>query len=74
MVPPSVSGNPVLSEVYLVGQAPGTHEGRLGKPFAYTAGKTMFAWFERIGVDEETFRNGAYMAAVARCFPPSRWS
>lgn len=67
--PPVVTGSPVASRVYLLGQAPGPHEGRLGKPFAYTAGRTLFRWFARIGVDEETFRQRVYMAAVLRCFP-----
>lgn len=59
----------MASQVYLVGQAPGPHEGRLGKPFAYTAGRTLFRWFSTIGVDEDTFRQRVYMAAVLRCFP-----
>ena len=40
------------------------------KPFAWTAGKTLFKWFwEACGIDEETFRSRVYMAAVCRCFP-----
>jgi len=66
---PVVTGSPVPSRVMLIGQAPGVHEGRLGKPFAWTAGKTMFGWFEGIGLDEEAFRSRVYMAAVCRCFP-----
>lgn len=58
-----------MSPVLLIGQAPGDKEGGFGKPFAWTAGKTMFKWFERIGLDEETFRQRVYMAAVCRCFP-----
>lgn len=70
MVGPVVHGGPVASPVFLLGQAPGPHEGRFGKPFAWTAGKTMFRWFQSaLGVDEETFRARVYMAAVARCFP-----
>jgi uracil-DNA glycosylase len=70
MIGPVVHGPPVLSPVLLVGQAPGPHEGRFGRPFAWTAGKTLFGWFERAcGVKEERFREGVYMAAVARCFP-----
>lgn len=69
MHPPSIVGEPVCSPVMLVGQAPGRHEGELGRPFAWTAGKTMFQWFARIGVPEETFRQRVYMAAVCRCFP-----
>lgn len=66
---PVVQGRPVLSSVFLIGQAPGPHEGELGRPFAWTAGKTLFRWFATLGVDEETFRSRAFMAAVARCFP-----
>jgi uracil-DNA glycosylase len=69
MVGPVVTPRPVMAKVYLVGQAPGPHEGKLGQPFAWTAGKTLFRWFETIGVDEETFRSRAYIAAVCRCFP-----
>ena len=69
MTGPVVSGSPVLSPILLIGQAPGDKEGSFGKPFAWTAGKTMFKWFERIGLDEESFRKRVYMAAVCRCFP-----
>ncbi|MEY3479604.1 MAG: hypothetical protein RIQ71_379 [Verrucomicrobiota bacterium] len=65
-----VSGGPVKSEVMLVGQAPGTREPLLGRPFAWTAGKTLFRWFgEACGFGEEVFRANIYMAAVCRCFP-----
>ncbi len=54
----------------LVGQAPGPREGSFGKPLAWTAGRTMFRWFEEgLGVGEEAFRDRVYIAAVARCFP-----
>ncbi len=70
MIGPVVHGPPVMSKVILVGQAPGPREGSFGKPFAWTAGKTLFRWFEEsMGVPEETFRERIYMAAVARCFP-----
>ena len=69
MIPPVVSGYPVLSPVMMVGQAPGDKEGPAGKPFAWTAGKTLFKWFASIGVDEQAFRSRVYMAAVCRCFP-----
>lgn len=65
-----ISGGPVRSRVILVGQAPGVHEPRLGRPFAWTAGKVLFRWFEEAcGFDEDVFRHGIYMAAVCRCFP-----
>lgn len=69
MVGPVVSGLAVISKVMLVGQAPGPKEGQFGKPFAWTAGRTMFGWFASIGLEEEHFRQNVYMAAVCRCFP-----
>jgi uracil-DNA glycosylase len=69
MIGPVVTGNPVLSPVMLIGQAPGVKEGPMGRPFAWTAGKTLFQWFAQIGMSEDEFRNRVYMAAVCRCFP-----
>ncbi len=69
MIRPVVVGHPAVSELLLVGQAPGSKEGVLQKPFAWTAGKTLFRWFSSIGVSEEEFRSLIYMAAVCRCFP-----
>ncbi|MCX7088657.1 MAG: uracil-DNA glycosylase family protein [Methylococcales bacterium] len=69
MVGPVVSGLPILSDILLIGQAPGDKEGLYAKPFAWTAGKTLFKWFEQIGVEQETFRQRVYIAAVCRCFP-----
>lgn len=66
---PVVVGPPLLSEILLVGQAPGDKEPALGRPFAWTAGKQLFKWFARLGVDEATFRERVYMAATCRCFP-----
>jgi uracil-DNA glycosylase len=70
MVGPVVHGPPVQSRILLVGQAPGPREGSFGRPFAWTAGRTLFGWFEgALGANEETFRQRVYLAAVARCFP-----
>ncbi len=70
MIRPVVHGPPVASGIFLVGQAPGPREGGFGRPFAWTAGKTLFRWFEEaLGVGEEEFRAKVYIAAVARCFP-----
>ncbi len=67
---PAVLGEAISSRVLLVGQAPGPHEGQLGRPFAWTAGKTLFRWLESgVGLSEQDFRRNVYMAAVARCFP-----
>ncbi len=70
MIGPVVHGAAVVSRVMLIGQAPGPREGSFGRPFAWTAGKTMFGWFQgALGVDEAAFRASVYIAAVARCFP-----
>lgn len=70
MIGPVVHGPPVLSKVILVGQAPGPREGSFGRPFAWTAGRTLFRWFEdSMGITEDEFRSRVYIAAVARCFP-----
>ncbi len=70
VIGPVVHGAAVVSRVMLVGQAPGPREGSFGRPFAWTAGRTMFGWFnEALGVDEAAFRERVYIAAVARCFP-----
>jgi uracil-DNA glycosylase len=53
----------------LVGQAPGQVETGGGKPFAGRAGRTLFRWFEKIGLDEETARDWLYIAAITRCYP-----
>ena len=69
MIPPVIIGQAVKSEILLIGQAPGDKEGDLARPFAWTAGKTLFKWFESIGIAEQDFRQQVYMSAVCRCFP-----
>ncbi len=65
---------PILSRArapraMLVGQAPGRMEMEGGRPFAGRAGKTLFKWFDEIGLDEPTVREWFYIAAVTRCYP-----
>lgn len=70
VIPPPVSGGAVRSDVIIVGQAPGVREPLLKRPFAHTAGRTLFRWFEEsCGMDEATVRSSIYFAAVIRCFP-----
>jgi uracil-DNA glycosylase len=69
MIGPPVTGKPVISPVMLIGQAPGSKEIEVRRPFAWTAGKTLFGWFRDIGMNEDEFRHRVYMAAVCRCFP-----
>ena len=59
-----------MSDVMLIGQAPGPREPTLKRPFAYTAGRTLFRWFEQFcGMNEAAVRSKIYFAAVCRCFP-----
>ncbi len=69
MTGPVILGRPVASRILQIGQAPGPYEGKLGRPFAWTAGKTLFKWYAGLGVSEDVFRERVYMAAVCRCFP-----
>jgi uracil-DNA glycosylase len=54
----------------IIGQAPGPREPLLQRPFAHTAGKTLFRWFQdSCGMNEADVRSKIYFAAVCRCFP-----
>lgn len=65
---------PVLPEavaprVMLVGQAPGRTETVDRRPFAGRAGRTLFQWLARAGLDERTARERILMSAITRCYP-----
>jgi uracil-DNA glycosylase len=62
----SLARNP---RAMLVGQAPGKVEAEGGVPFAGRAGRTLFGWLGRAGLDEQTARERIYISAVTRCFP-----
>ncbi|MFN7140523.1 MAG: uracil-DNA glycosylase family protein [Limisphaerales bacterium] len=67
---PVVSGGANVSEVLLLGQAPGDKEPLYQKPWAWTAGRTLFRWFEEAAtLSEMEVRSLIYIAAVCRCFP-----
>ena len=65
---------PILSSaraprVMLIGQAPGQVELGDRRPFAGRAGRTLFRWLERAGIDEAAARDAIYIAAITRCYP-----
>ena len=65
---------PIISEArrpraMLVGQAPGKSELTDRRAFTGRAGRTLFRWLERAGLDEATFRREVYIAAITRCYP-----
>lgn len=53
----------------LVGQAPGPTEATARRPFQGRAGKTLFRWLARAGLDEAGAREFFWIAAVTRCYP-----
>jgi len=65
---PVVSGA-VGARVMLIGQAPGKVESEGGRPFSGRAGKTLFRWLARAGIDEASAREKIYISAITRCYP-----
>ena len=64
-----VASHAVNPQMMLIGQAPGKVEAVSTKPFSGRAGRTLFRWLERAGLDEATARDRIYISAVTRCFP-----
>ncbi len=65
-----VACRPIDSRILLIGQAPGIKEPEMGKPFAWTAGKTLFKWLHAAtGWDEEEVRAKIFISSVCRCYP-----
>lgn len=64
-----ISSLPADPRLLLVGQAPGRTEAGGGRAFAGAAGRTLFRWLERAGLDEATARDHIHFAAVTRCYP-----
>jgi len=65
---PVISGA-VDARIMLIGQAPGRVESEGGVPFSGRAGRTLFRWLARAGIDEETAREKIYISAITRCYP-----
>lgn len=64
-----IVSRPASPRAMLVGQAPGQTETVDQRPFAGRAGKTLFRWLERAGLDEPRARDTLYIAAITRCYP-----
>ena len=64
-----IAAAPAQPRAMLVGQAPGRTEAGGGRPFAGAAGRTLFRWLARAGLDEATARDHLYIGAVTRCYP-----
>lgn len=57
---------PEDAEIMLIGEAPGFHEDRLGRPFVGAAGQYLDELLGLIGVD----RKKVYITNVVKCRPP----
>ena len=64
-----IVSKPAAPGAMLVGQAPGQTETVDQRPFAGRAGRTLFRWLERAGLDEARAREVLYIAAITRCYP-----
>ena len=57
------------ARILVVGQAPGRTEATGTQAFIGAAGRTLFNWFARAGIDEAGLRSSALIVAVTRCYP-----
>ena len=64
-----IVSKPATPGAMLIGQAPGQTEVVDQRPFAGRAGRTLFKWLERAGLDERRARDVLYIAAITRCYP-----
>lgn len=64
-----IVSRPATPRAMLVGQAPGQTEVVDQRPFAGRAGRTLFRWLERAGLDEARARDVLFIAAITRCYP-----
>ena len=64
-----IVSRPRSPRAMLVGQAPGQTEVVDQRPFAGRAGRTLFRWLERAGLNEARARDVLFIAAITRCYP-----
>jgi uracil-DNA glycosylase len=69
---PVFSGRPG-QRILLVGQAPGSVEHDVTRPFAGRAGRQLVRWMLRAGFrDEDDFRERVWITSTTTCFPGRR--
>jgi uracil-DNA glycosylase len=69
IAPGAVFSGPISADVMIVGQAPGTTETQVGRPFNGPSGRRLFQWLAQVGWEETEFRATQYMTAVTKCYP-----
>ncbi|HSJ55727.1 MAG TPA: uracil-DNA glycosylase family protein [Anaerolineae bacterium] len=67
--PGAIFSGPAPAPLMLIGQAPGTTEARVHRPFNASSGTRLFQWMAEVGIDEDDFRRDYYMTAVTKCYP-----
>jgi uracil-DNA glycosylase len=67
--PGAIFSGPAPAPLMLIGQAPGTTEARVHRPFNASSGTRLFQWMAEVGIDEDDFRRSYYMTAVTKCYP-----
>ncbi len=58
-------GNP-NAKLMLIGEGPGAHEDRLGRPFVGASGEILTRYLHEIGIE----RTQVYIANIVKCRPP----
>ncbi len=69
VTPGAVFSHPPVTDVQLIGQAPGITEVEAQRPFNAGSGKRLFRWLEKAGWREAEFRSRYAMTAVTKCYP-----
>jgi len=69
ITPGAIFHGTAVSQVMLIGQAPGGTEVEAQRPFNAGSGRRLFQWLGEAGWDEDEFRERQYMTAVTKCYP-----
>jgi uracil-DNA glycosylase len=69
ITPGAVLSGPATAQIVLVGQAPGSSEVEVGRPFNGAAGRRLFRWLLEAGWQEDLFRSTQYVTAITKCYP-----
>ncbi len=69
ITPGAIFRGTAVSQVLLIGQAPGVTEVEAKRPFNASSGRRLFQWLGEAGWQEDDFRARHYMTAVTKCYP-----
>jgi len=69
ITPGAIFHGTAVSQVMLIGQAPGVTEVEAKRPFNAGSGRRLFQWLGEAGWEEDEFRERQYMTAITKCYP-----